>query len=154
MAGADNWLVFEDWKLTMANGVADCDDDTFKQQLHTSTYVPTLSGDAVRADLTDELPTANGYTAAGLTLSTTFTEAAGVVTLDASPNPIWTAAGGSIVARYGVLYDDTPAAPLDPLVCYTLLDDAPADVTATDTNTLTIQLSANGFYQISGGTTP
>ena len=150
---ADNWLVYESAKLNYGNGVMDFANDTFHMQLHTSTYVPTLSGDSVRADLSNELPTANGYTVAGAAMTVTYTQTAGVATFD-SNDVVWTASGGSLVARFAIVYDNTPTTPLDPLVCYTLLDNTPADITATDGNTLTVQIHANGLFQLSGGITP
>jgi hypothetical protein len=40
--------------------------NSFKWTLHTPTYVPGVSTHEVYADLTNELATANGYTAGGL----------------------------------------------------------------------------------------
>jgi hypothetical protein len=37
-----------------------------------------------------------------------------------------------------------------PLICVSLLDTAPANVTATDTNTLTIAINASGVFTLSG----
>jgi hypothetical protein len=34
-------------------------------------------------------------------------------------------------------------------VCYSLLDNSPADVTVTDTNTLTVQINASGVFTLS-----
>jgi len=151
---ADNWLVFESMKLNYGDGTIDFSADVFDMQLHTSTWVPTLSGDTIRTDLSDELAGTFGYTVTGEVIgSVTYLESAGVATFD-SADVVWTASGGSITARFAVVIDDTPAAPLDPLICYSLLDDTPADVTATDGNTLTVQIHANGYFQLSGGTTP
>ena len=41
---------------------------------------------------------------------------------------------------------------VDPIVCVCLLDTTPADVTATDTNTLTVQINASGVFTLSGAT--
>jgi hypothetical protein len=56
------------------------------------------------------------------------------------------------VARYAVIYDDTPTSPADPLVAYCLLDTSPADVTAVDTRTLTLQIAAGGIFTLAGAT--
>ena len=62
---------------------------------------------------------------------------------------VFTASGGSIVCRFAVIDDDTVSSPVtDPLVCFSLLDNAPADVTATDTNTLTIAMNASGIFTL------
>jgi hypothetical protein len=49
-------------------------------------------------------------------------------------NPVWTASGGSIVARFAVLYKVSS----DDVMAYCLLDATPADVTVTTGNTLTL----------------
>ncbi len=61
---------------------------------------------------------------------------------------VWTAGAVSIVARYAVIYDDTHAT--DALVCWALLDNSPANVTATTGNTLTVAIHANGVFAITG----
>ena len=148
---ADAWIRYNGFSEYLGDGVMDMDNDTFKMQLHSSTYTPAVTHD-VRADLTNELATANGYTAGGATMTVTWTRATVTVTFDAN-DVVWTASGGSIVARYAVIYDDTPASPLDPLVAYSLLDNTPADVTVTDGNTLTIAIHANGILTLTGGQT-
>lgn len=126
------------------------DADTLKVALTTSTYTPAEATHDAFADVTNELATANGYTSGGATLAgVTVVLSAGTTTLDAN-DTVWTASGGSITARYAVLYNDTPTTPTaDPLICYILLDDTPADVTATDGNTLTLQWNASGIVTAS-----
>ena len=148
---ADAWKVYDKAKEYIGDGTIDLDGDTFKVVLCTVTSNATTQTLQLYASLTEELGTANGYTAAGDTPgSVTWTESSGTVTFD-SADPAWTASGGSITARYAVLYDDTPSSPADPLIAYCLMDNAPADVTVTDGNTLTIQLNASGYFQVSGG---
>jgi hypothetical protein len=79
----------------------------------------------------------NGYARQTLA-NQTWVRSTNTVTFNAD-DVVYTASGGSIVARYFVLFDDTPTSPLDPLICYGLLDQTPLDVTATDGNTLTVQ---------------
>ena len=96
---------------------------------------------------TNELATAFGYTQGGATLaSVTWVEAAGVAVLDAA-DVTWTAAGGDIVARYAVIYDDTDVGKT--IIGYSLLDTTPADVTATAGNTFTITWDATGILRLS-----
>ena len=85
------------------------------------------------AGLTGEVANANGYTTGGLAVSLV---AAGTtsVTLVFATDPVWTASGGSIVGRFAVLYHVTSGN----ILAYCLLDSTPADVTATATNTLTV----------------
>jgi hypothetical protein len=51
------------------NKEADWDSDAITVTLHTSSYTPNLDTHAYVSDLTNELGTAGGYTAGGLTLS-------------------------------------------------------------------------------------
>jgi len=122
--------------------------NTFKMTLHTSSYTPNDATNEVFADVTNELATANGYTAGGITLtSVTLAQTSGV-TKFTSAAAVWTASGGSIPAwRYGVVRAvGTLNGKVDPVVGYFLGDSTPADVPATTaTNTLTITPNASGI---------
>jgi hypothetical protein len=134
---------YNSFKEYMADGTIDLDSHTFKVMLTSSSYTPSASTHTVKADVTNELSTANGYTAGGAALtSVTWTSSGGTSTFDAA-NTSWTASGGSITARYAVIYDDTAAN--DELVAYILLDTTPADVTATSGNNLTITWNTGIF---------
>ncbi len=122
--------------------------NTFKITLHTNTWVPANSTNEVYADVTNELSTANGYTAGGITLSSvTLTQTSGVVKFT-SAAAVWTASGGSIPAwRYGVVRaSGTLNGKVDPVVGYFLGDSTPADVPLTTSgNTLTVTPNASGI---------
>lgn len=149
---ADAWKVYGSFKEFTGDGTIDLDTHAFKMQLHLSSYTPNLNTHTQRSDLTNEHANANGYTTAGVAITgVTWVLAAGTVTFD-SDNSIWTASGGSIVARYAVIYDDTTTTPVDALFGYSLLDNAPADVTATNGNTLTVAIHSSGIFTLSGGT--
>jgi hypothetical protein len=102
-------------------------------------------------DLTNELATANGYTAGGIVLAgISYTNAAGVETFTCT-SPVWTASGGSIVARYAVIYKNaTVNSIVKPLLAVCLLDTTPADVTTTTGNTFTVTINASGIFTASG----
>lgn len=141
---------YESFREYIADGTIDLDTDTFKVTLHTSSYTPNAGTHTVYADLTNELSTANGYTNTGQALGTvTWGHTGGTATFNAD-DTIWTASGGSIVARYAVIRKDgTANAIVSPLICYILLDTAPADVTATTGNTLTLQWNGSGILTLS-----
>lgn len=152
MAAAGKWKVYDAAKANIGNGLIDLDTHTFKINLFLSTSnCDTLGvGTGLLADLTNQVATANGYTQNSKTLtSVVYTQTAGTATFD-SDDPVWTASGGSITARFAVIYDSSAAG--NPLVCVCLLDTAPADVTATSGNTLTITMNASGIFTLSGAT--
>ena len=124
----------------------------FRLVLLTNLFAPDDATDELYADLTNELATANGYTAGGEALTTvTLTQTAGVVKFTSDPI-VWTAAGGSIPAwRYGYLYYlGTLNAKVNPLIGHFLGDNTPADIPATTNgNTLTVTPNAAGLVQAS-----
>ena len=122
--------------------------DTIKATLHTTTYVPNVDTDEAFASATNELPTANGYTAGGVTLGTktaVYTAAGGISTFDCA-DFAWTASGGDLVFRYVVFWDDTTTAPVDALIGY-LDHGVSGNFTLTNGNTITFQTGANGLLQ-------
>lgn len=149
---AGKWKVYDLAKLAIANGEVDFNADSFKINLYLSTSnADTLSGVDELSDLTNQVATAFGYTQNDKAVTISTSQLAGVTTVDETTNPVWTASGGAITARYAVIYDDTH--PNDLPICVCLLDTAPADVTATDGNTFTITINASGLFTLSGATT-
>lgn len=144
---AGNWTFTNVGRTRLLDGTLDLDTDLFKIALHLSTGTQPSATIVNWSELaTSEHAAANGYTAGGLptgagtalALSGTTT-----VTVDRTVDPVWTASGGSITARWAVLYEVGGV-----VVCYCLLDSAPADVTATDTNTLTVAMAASGIFTL------
>lgn len=153
---AGKWKMYEKSKVYLANGTLDLDLTTNMQAalfLSTSNANTLSVGTGVYGDLTNEHANANGYTTGGQALTgEVYTQTAGVATFDCN-DPVWTAAGGSIVARFAVIYvNATVNSIVKPLICVSLLDTTPADVTATDANTFTIAMNASGVFTVSGMT--
>ena len=144
MATTTGTLVFYDSFIeALGDGTFDMDTDTLKCALFTSTHTPSAA-DTAYSGLMNEVAQANGYTTGGDTLTTVvWSQTAGALTFNADDST-WTASGGSIVARYYVLYSVTATG--NDLICYGVLDNTPADVTTTDTNTLTIQWNVSGIF--------
>jgi hypothetical protein len=87
----------------------------------------TLSvGTGVYGDLTNEHANGNGYTTGGQAFTgETWTKSGSVATFDCD-NVVWTASGGSIVARFAVIYcNATVNSIVKPLLCVCLLDTTP-----------------------------
>lgn len=145
---ASAWVIHYNFKKYLGDGVIDLDNDTFNMTLHDDSggLVPISDPETDDfGDVTDELATENGYTQGGQAVETTWVESGGTVTFDCADGQ-WTASGGSIVARYAAIYD--ASADGDPVVCHSLLDTTPGDVTATDGNTFTVQINASGVFSL------
>lgn len=137
-AGA--WTFTNGGGTRLLNGTFDLDTDTFKMALFLSTSNIGASS-TTYAGLTNEHSNANGYTTGGtaVTLSLSGTTTVTVDSTDAQ----WTASGGSITARFAVLYEVG-----GDVLCYCLLDSTPADVTVTTGNILTVQIHASGVFTL------
>ena len=156
MAAAGKFKLYDLAKKYIGDGTHDLDVTTNMQIalfLSTSNCNTLSVGTGIYGDLTNEHANANGYLTGGQALTgEVWTNAAGVLSYDAN-DPVWTAAGGSIVARFAVIYANaTLNGIVKPLLAVCLLDTAPADVTATTGNTLTITFNASGIVQLSGAT--
>lgn len=140
-AAAGNWTFTNNTRTYILNGQFDWDTDSFKEALFLSTS-NIGAASTTYAGLTNEHANANGYTTGGIAVTIALSGTT-TVTVDSTTNPVWTASGGSIVARFCVLYEVAGN-----VAAYFLLDSAPADVTATDGNTLTITHNASGIFTL------
>ena len=125
--------------------VADLDGDTFVVALSNTapaseTNPPTTDTKGVLANVTQIAYT--NCSARTLTLASS-SQASGTYTIDFNDLTL-TASGGSVGPfRYVYIYDDTPTAPADPLVCYF---DYGSSITLASGETLLIQFNASGLY--------
>lgn len=123
------------------DGPMDILSDTLKQTLHTSTWSPNQATNEVKADATNELGTANGYTALGYTLlSKTYVASSLVTTMDAA-DTTWTLSG-AITFRHAPIWDDSVGTPADPLI---LNIDTGGDQTLNSIP-LAFQFNASGIF--------
>lgn len=134
--------IYNSWIEKMCEA-ANLGSDTFIMGLTTSSYTPNQATHDELADITNEV-SGNGYARATLG-SVTSNLSSNVLTFDFA-DPVFTASGGSIVARYWFIFDDTLSG--DPLVAYGLLDETPGDVTTTAGNTLTVNVNASGLFTV------
>ena len=140
--------LFDFVKEKLMDGEIDLDNDSFQVLLLDNTTEPAVATDDYVDVDTNEV-TGNGYARQTLTgVDWTTSGGANRQMKFTASNPVWTASGGSIVARWWVLFKNTGNDATSPLICYGLLDDTPADVTTTDGNTLTLNINANGFFTV------
>lgn len=93
--------------------------DTIKVSAHSSSYTPNQSTDQFFTDATNELSTANGYTAGGATLGTKTATLTGLVTSLRAAATVWTpSAGQTLTIRYLVVRKDTGTGSTSPLLGY------------------------------------
>jgi hypothetical protein len=150
---ASAWAVHDKAKLYVGNKVIDFDLDTFYMilgldggNMHAVTTDPYLS-------VTSEVATNFGYNQGihidNLITNNSWADSGSTVTFD-HDDVVWTADQGDITARYAAVVDDSVGpTPVDkPVICSSLLDTAPADVTATDGNTFTVQINVSGVFTL------
>lgn len=157
MAAAGKWKLYEAANLHLSDGTFDMDNASLGLTMAlflSAGNANTLSvGTGVYGDLTSEHANANGYTTGGIALTNeVWTKSGSIATFDCD-DVTWTASGGSIVARYAVIYcNATVNSIVKPLLCVCLLDTAPADITATNGNTFKVTIGASGVFTVTAGT--
>ena len=138
-AGA--WTFPNGARTDIADGTLRIATDTYKMALFLSTS-NIGAASTTYAGVTNEHANANGYTTGGISVDLTLAGTT-TVTCDIATDPVWTASGGSIVARFAAIYEVSGN-----VLCYCLLDSSPADVTATTGNTLTVAAHASGVFTL------
>ncbi len=133
---------FEQFVEDLAEKVHDLGADQLTVALTAAASAPVATN-SVLADLTEISYT--NLSARNITTSTS-AQTSGTYKLVLT-DLVLTASGGSVAAfRYVVIYNNAPAAPLDPLVAWY---DYGSDLTLADGETLTLDFSAaNGVLQI------
>ena len=139
---AGPWLFTNTGRTKLLNGQFDLDTDSWKMALFLVAS-NIGAGSTTYAGVTSEHANANGYTTGGITVGPFVLSGTTTVTADVTTVPVWTAAGGNIVARYAVIYEVG-----GDVLCYCLLDSTPGDVTVVPPNTLTIDPPAQGVLQL------
>lgn len=138
---AGTWTFPNASRAKLLDGTFNVAGDTFKMALFLSTS-NLGSGTTSYAGVTNEHANANGYTTGGVTVDLTVAGTT-TVTVDIATDPVWSASGGSITARFAAIYEVG-----GDVLCYCLLDSTPADVTATTGNTLTVAANASGVFTL------
>ena len=121
--GFPSWATASQWYIALMLGTWD----------KIATYATTY-----------EVATNYGYTQGGINIS--FTDS-GTTTekVTSATAMVWSASGGSIVARYAAIYNKT--SPYN-ILCWCNLDSGLGDVTVTTGNTLTVTMNASGIFTL------
>ena len=146
---ANAWQVFDVFYDGVGGEVHNLNaTDVVKMALILSTWTPNLQTD-VTFSVVDayEHAALYGYTAGGNAVAATWDATTNTLKFDVA-DTVWTAAGGSITARYALLYNTAAPTAVNDLIAYCLMDNTPANVTATDGNTLTVTVNASGVFTI------
>jgi hypothetical protein len=133
-----SFVKFEKFSEDLAKKVHDLHADTIKAYL--SNAAPNVATHTVKTDIAD-ITAQNGYTGPVDTQNTVSRSGgvSSVVGVDATI----TAAGGVVGPfRYVILYNDTPASPLDPLIGYW---DYGSSITLADTEPFLIDFGTSMF---------
>lgn len=139
-------VIYNSWKLKLIDNSTKIDlsvgANTIKCALVTSSYTPVIDSHDFFDDITSEV-TGTGYTAGGLTLTTSVsqdnTDDEGV--FDAN-DAVWTSS--VITARGAVIYKSTGTASTSPLICYI---DFGADK-SSDGGSFTITWNSEGIINL------
>lgn len=142
MAAPGPWLFTNTILKKLLDGTLDLDSNSFKVALFRSTSnIGPVS--TTYAGLTGEVQQNFGYLTGGVAVTLALTGTTTVIT-DFSSNPLWTADGGNIVARYAAIYKISSGE----ILCYCLLDSAPADYTVFDGADLVVNPPAGGIFSL------
>ena len=134
--------------LAAFNKEIDFVSDGINLGLTTSAWTPNQDTMDYYTDVTNELGTANGYTAGGETLANkTLATTNNVLTGDNTADIVWTTgAGETLTARRAFLYDtQTGVAATEPLILWV---DFGGDESASNGGTFTITPNASGLFTI------
>ncbi len=139
--------VYNDFKEQILKKVHDLVNDTIKVTLHTG-YTPNIDSHQVWADVSStEYGSGSGYTAGGQALagkSVAQDNTNDRASFDAN-DLTWPSLGplSPATPSHAVVWNDTPASPADPLICYLELGS-----TATNGGDYTLQWHANGILLV------
>jgi hypothetical protein len=142
MAAPSAWEVHDVVKDLLAKGSLDFVNDSFVVRLYTSASDVNDPAEGDATAVTNELTTANGYTAGGISTTGSVSSASGVTTVDFA-DVFWTANTSGITARYAAVIDTTTTP--DAVIAHCVLDSAPADVTAAAGKQFMVQFHPNGL---------
>lgn len=137
---AGPWIFTNAARTDVLSAVANFETATFRMALFLS--ISDLGAGSTTYPATSEHANANGYTTGGILVALSLTGTT-TVKVDIDTDPMWTADGGSIVAKFACIYEVAGN-----IVCYCLLESGGADVTVMTGNTLTVATHADGVFDL------
>ncbi len=140
MSAPSAWSFTDTGRTSLLNGTFDIDSDTWKCALFKSTSNLDATSTTF-AGVTDEVNT-GGYSAGGASIALTLAGTT-TVTVDITTDPVWTVSATPLVAYFACIYEVAGN-----VLCYCLLDSAPASVTVAVGNTLTVAANASGVFTL------
>ena len=144
---ANAWKVFDVFYEQLGNELHDLNaTDTIKVALIDSGWTPNTATDVTFSVVDANENSDTGYTAGGVTVAMTWDATTGTLKCDTA-DASWTAGAGGITSRYALMYNSSAGGTND-LICYSLLDNSPADVTAADGVDLKVNMHASGIFTI------
>lgn len=129
-----NWTWFNIATEKFSKGLYEWENDTFQlvlcgdSQSITDAFSGT-SGNCEYGDLADELPTADGYTAGGVTITSAIITRTVASNVFSAANASWSLSA-NITFKYGLIFDST--LPDSDLLCYVDADTSGGQVTTVD----------------------
>lgn len=142
--GTFNW--YNKGKGKIVGGTINLDTPDLRLLLTTATYTPDAATHDYVNDITNEVAGGTGYARYALAAEAKSEPTAGTWMVD-SNDPSWVASGGSIVAKYWVLYNYNASDAAAELIAYGLLDTSGSSVTTTSGNTLSITVATTGWFR-------
>jgi hypothetical protein len=146
---AGQWVFYNNGKRHLCDGAIDLDSDVFKMSLFTSASNAANTALTAAGSVTGEVAGAFGYVTSGKALpaSTWLSGASASAFRFDSTAVVWTAVGGDIAnIKYAVIYKVGASAGAKKLLMYCQL--STSQFTVTSGNTLSVQPSANGYFEL------
>ncbi len=146
---ANAWAFYDSYSEAQGDGTIDLDTDVMKVALFLAASNAQTVTQATFASLTSELVAA-GYTAGGETIvlaggaAAGWAQTGGTATLDID-DIVWTFSAGATF-RAAALYSVTATG--NDLICFSLLDNTPADIVIGSGNSFTLQINASGVFTL------
>ncbi|AEJ92568.1 hypothetical protein SEA_BARBARIAN_28 [Mycobacterium phage Barbarian] len=135
---AGPWTPVDTTKTNLINGTFDLDSDSLKVGLVTSSG-NISSSTTTWAGVTGEVANGNGYTTGGVSVTLALSGTS-TVTVKFTTNPVWTASGSGIAAKWAVLYEVGGN-----VIAYALLNSDGSTSTTTAGNTLTVNSNGSNY---------